>query len=151
MELDPWELRDPAALVTDIAGRVPFEKDTAYVALIHLPSTTQRVLGVKQLDLPALLDDDDDIADDLCRITRSFGIGFTRNGPQHAVVTIVVRPGPCVFGPNEAVWCKGWRYSNHMESVYSGDLILVTEHGWADFMSGEAGFQPAMNATEAAS
>jgi hypothetical protein len=151
MELDPWELRDPAALVADIARRVPFEEDTSYVALVRLPSMAQQLIAVKRLPLPAFLDDDDEIGDALCRMTRSFGIGFTGRAPEHAVVTVVVRPGRCLFGPNEAVWCKGWRYSNHLESVYSGDLILVTEHGWADFMSGEAGHQPAMTPAQAAS
>jgi len=63
---------------------------------------------------------------------------------EHALVTVVVRPGRCVFGPNELVWSKGWRYANHLQAVFDGDLVLVTEHGWLDLMSREAGFEPAM-------
>lgn len=59
-------------------------------------------------------------------------------------VTIVVRSGFAEFGPNEVVWFKGWRYSNHVQSVYTGELILVTEHGWHDFMSGAAAEEPRM-------
>jgi hypothetical protein len=85
-----------------------------------------------------------DISDDLCDAARSFGLGSHGDRPHHALVTVVVRPGRCVFGPNEAVWFRGWRYSNHFESAFSGDMVLVTEHGWSDFMSGEAGHEPRM-------
>ena len=59
-------------------------------------------------------------------------------------VTIVVRPGFAVFGPNEGVWCRGWRYANHVQDVYTGELILVTEHGWVDFMTDACGHEPRM-------
>lgn len=66
--------------------------------------------------------------------------------PQHTAVTVLVRPGLCVFGPNEGCWFSAWRYSNHLTNAYDGSLILVTEHGWADFMSDTAGLAPAMAA-----
>ena len=52
--------------------------------------------------------------------------------PTHAGVLIVVRRGLCVFGVNEGLWCSAWRYVNHLRRLYSGDLVLVTEHGWLD-------------------
>ncbi len=59
-------------------------------------------------------------------------------------MTVVVRPGRTVFGPNESVWFSGWRYSNHFEAISTGDVMLVTEHGWLDFMTREAGHVPRM-------
>ncbi len=144
MTLESWELRDPARLITEIAERVPLEDDTAYVALVLHPSTKQRLLDVRRLDLPALLDDDDQISEELCTVARSFGIGWQPGRTQHLLMTVVVRPGRCVHGPNEAVWCMGWRYSNHLTSISTGDLLLVTEHGWSDLMTGEAGHEPRM-------
>lgn len=131
-------------LMTEIAATTELVQDAAYVALVHHPATEQRLLSVQQLQVPALLDDDDDISDDLCGVARSFGLGWHRRSPEHLLTTLIVRPGRCVFGPNECVWFKGWRYSNHLESLYTGDLILVTEHGWADFMTRAAGSEPRM-------
>lgn len=145
-ELEPYDLRDPARLIREVANHVTLAEDTALLALVHHPSTEQRLVRVVPLPVPALLDDDDDISDHLRAAAESLGVGSARRegGPVHMAVTIVVRPGFAEFGPNEAVWFKGWRYSNHFQSVYTGELILVTEHGWQDFMSGAAAEEPRM-------
>lgn len=39
-----------------------------------------------------------------------------------------------------------WRYSNHLTNAFDGGVMLVTEHGWADFMTDYAGHSPAMAA-----
>jgi hypothetical protein len=144
MDLNPYDVRDPAELIRQIAERVDLVEDTAWLALVHRPSTTQKLLDVRALDLPALLDDGEDISESLRDAARTFGLGWRRHY-EHALVTVVVRPGRCVFGPNELVWSLGWRYANHFEAAFDGDLILVTEHGWLDFMTKEAGFEPAMS------
>ncbi len=144
-ELKPYELRDPGALIHEVAATVVLAEDTAWLALVHHPSTTQRLIRVDPLPIPALLDDDDDISDHLRAATEAFGLGWTReHGPLHMVVTIVVRPGFTVLGPNEGVWFRGWRYANHGESAYTGELVLVTEHGWVDFMTDACGHEPRM-------
>ena len=48
------------------------------------------------------------------------------------------------MGPNEGVWCRAWRYINHHRALYSGEIILVTEHGWSDFMTRFGGTTPAL-------
>lgn len=143
MDLEPYDVRDPAQLIAEIAEQVDLVEDTAWLALVRRPSTTQELLEVRALELPALLDDGEDISESLHNATKSFGLGWQRDY-EHALVTIVVRPGRCVFGPNELVWSLGWRYTNHLEAVFDGNLILVTEHGWLDLMTQEAGFEPAM-------
>lgn len=146
MELKPYDVRDPAALIEEVAERIDLVEDTAWLALVHRPSTAQKLLDVRQLELPALLDDDEDISEVLRDAVDSLGIGWRRHY-EHALVTVVVRPGRCVFGPNELVWSMGWRYVNHLQAVFDGDLILVTEHGWLDMMTQEAGVEPAMRST----
>jgi hypothetical protein len=143
MDLKPYDVRDPAQLIAEIARQVDLVEDTAWLALVHRPSTTQELLEVRALELPALLDDGEDISESLCSAVQAFGLDWRRDY-EHAVVSVVVRPGRCVFGPNELVWSLGWRYTNHLEAVFGGDLILVTEHGWLDLMTKEAGFEPAM-------
>lgn len=144
MELAPYELRDPARLMTDLAARLPLVEDTAYAALVHHPSTTQRLVTVKSLDLPALVDDDDrtQLSEHLRAAAESFGIGLDVPFGEYLLMTVVVRPGRCVLGPNEGVWLNGWRYSNHLTRLVTGDLILVTEHGWVDFARHAAGHEP---------
>lgn len=148
MTLHGYELRDPAALISDIAAATTLTEDSAYVALVHHPSTQQRLVSVRQLGLPALLDDDDDISDELCEVARSFAVGRHGRSPEHLLTTLVVRPGRCVLGPNEGVWLNGWRYANHFESLHTGDLVLVTEHGWLDFMTCAAGRRPRLTASD---
>ena len=145
MALEPWDIKDPDQLIQSVAEQVPLTEDTAYVVLVRRPSTSQEIVEIRRLDLPALLDDDDDIRDELCEVARSFGIPHTREC-LHAIITVVVRPGRCVIGPNEVVWLKGWRYSNHFVRTFDGDLILVTEHGWTDFSTRFAGHEPRMAA-----
>lgn len=143
MELEPWEIRDPAGLIRQIGERVTLEEDTAHVGVVHLTPTPQRLVDLRRLDLPALLEDDDDISRHLRVVAESFGI--RHSGPiEHKLITVVVRPGFAVFGPNEAVWFTGWRYSNHFQSMFTSDVFLVTEHGWVHFESREAGAEPRM-------
>ena len=74
MKLHTFELRDPAGLMNDVAERVPLAEDRAYAALVHHPSTRQLLLEVVPLPLPALLDDDDDISDQLRTVAESSSI-----------------------------------------------------------------------------
>jgi len=149
MTLHAWELKDPQALISVLAERVDLAEDTAWLATVFRPSTEQRLVDVRRLGLPALLDDDDDISEDLRLAAESFGIPDTGE-IQHAFLTVLVRPGRCVVGPNEAVWLNGWRYSNHFQRAFSGDLIVVTEYGWVAFMSEAAGHQPRMRSARVA-
>jgi hypothetical protein len=66
--------------------------------------------------------------------------------PRHSTMLVLVRPGLCVFGPNEAQWLLADRYLNHLRPLYTGDCVLVTEHGWVDWATYLAGRTPAMRA-----
>jgi hypothetical protein len=145
MALHTFELADPQRLMDDLAARVPLSEDTAYVALVRDPSTHQELLDVRSPDLPALVDDDESLSEHLREVARAFAIpdGLP---VRHLLVTILVRPGRCIFGPNEAVWLAGWRYANHFQRAFDGALFLVTEHGWHELMSDDAGREPRLTA-----
>jgi hypothetical protein len=58
-------------------------------------------------------------------------------------VLVVVRPGLCVFGLNEGTWFRAERYANIGGPLWPIRDMLVTEHGWLDFMTNDAGLSPA--------
>ena len=60
------------------------------------------------------------------------------------VVTVLVRPGLTVLGRHESQWLMAWRYSNHLKGAFHGDIVLVTEHGWAHWPSDCGGLEPRM-------
>lgn len=139
-------LRSPVHVLTAVADRFTLEPDNAFLALVHRPSTRQHVVAVERLSSPAVVDDWMPVRDEIYDVMARLPIPDEPRPPQHTAVTVVVRPGLCVFGPNEGLWLSAWRYSNHLANVYSGSLILVTEHGWTDFMTDTAGVTPAMAA-----
>jgi len=145
MKLKPYELKDPGELVQGLAERVDLVEDTAWLVQIQDPSTRQLIVGVDRMDSPALIDEWQEARDELHDRIQAWSVPDTHR-PQQAAVLVVVRPGLCVMGPNEAQWFLAWRYVNHLRSLFSGDLILVTEHGWTDFMTNLGGYAPTMSA-----
>lgn len=143
MKLEPYELRDPSALIAEVARRVPLHEDTAYVVVVAHPSTAQRVVAIELLPVPAVLDGYHEARGEIRDVMRRLPIPDTYP-VTHAVLTVVTRGGLCVFGPNECQWFLAWRYANHMRNCYDVGLILVTEHGWADFMTDFAASSPAL-------
>lgn len=146
MTLRPWQLRDPARLLTEVAQRVPLVEDTALLALVHHPSTEQDLVGLERLRTPAVIDDWQQASEEICERMQQLDIPERPRRPEHAGVTVVVRDGLCVLGPNEGQWYRAWRYSNHLRNAFDGGLILVTPHGWVDVLSDTAGTSPAMAA-----
>ena len=146
MNLEPYEFRSPARLIEQVAAQVPLAPNSAYVALVAQPSTEQRIVAIRRLESPALIDDWQAARDVLHDLLRELPIPDEPHQPSHSVVTVLVRPGYCVFGPNEGSWMRAWQLSNHFANTFNGGVILVTEHGWSDFMTDAAGHTPAMAA-----
>jgi len=144
MTIPSWTLRSPADVVAAVAERCALEADTAFLTLVREPATAQQVVAVERLATPAVIDDWMPASAEIREVMERLHIPDAPRPPQHTAVRVVVRPGLCVFGLNEASWFNAWRYSNHLTNAYSGSLILVTEHGWTDFMSDTAGLSPAM-------
>lgn len=144
MTIHSSTLRNPAEVIATIAERLALEPNSALVGLVHQPATKQQVVAVERLSTPAVIDDWMPASAEIRDVMGRLPIPDAPRPPQHTAVTIVVRSGLCVFGSNEANWFSAWRYSNHLANAFSGSLILVTEHGWNDFMTDTAGFDPAM-------
>jgi hypothetical protein len=146
MNLEPYQFRSPARLIAQIATDTPLVRDTAYVVLVAHPSTEQRIVAIRRLDTPAMIGDWQDARDEMHDVVRDLPIPEEPRPPTHSVVTVLVRPGYCVFGPHEGSWMEAWKFSNHFANAFNGGVILVTEHGWSDFMTDTAGHTPAMAA-----
>ena len=142
-ELHPYDVRDPARLIADIAERVRLVEGTAHLALVRDVSSEQEVVRVDTLRLPAEIVDWHEGREELRRVVEAWPVGFAPGRPRHTPILVIVRPGLCVFGPNEAVWFLAERYANFLANVWSVCDILVTDHGWLDFMTNEAGTTPA--------
>ena len=144
MTLRSSDLRDPHDLMRQLTTRVSLTEDTAFLLLVAEPSTRQELVTVQRLRTPAALSHWGEARDELQRTVESLTIPRGAGPPSHLLLTVVVRAGLCVFGPHEDQWLLAWRYSHHFAQAYDGGVILVTEHGWRDFMSDEAGFSPAL-------
>ena len=146
MNLEPYESRSPAQLIEQVAAQGPLVPDTAYVVLVAHPSTEQRIVAIRRLATPAMIDHCHEALDELHQVVRELPVPDEPHPPTHSVVTVLVRPGYCVFGPNEGSWMRAWQLSNHGANTFNGGVILVTEHGWSDFLTDAAGHIPAMAA-----
>lgn len=141
---NPFELRDPGALVEQVLyGRRVAEGD-AFVALVRDATGVQELVHVTSippttwasLDRPGRSDFLRQCVHDMPIDTETW------RRPEHTVITIVVRSGLAVFSADELSWLLAWRYANHLAPVLDAGLILITEFGWVDFMSGRGDFTP---------
>ncbi|HET6625950.1 MAG TPA: hypothetical protein VFG63_06135 [Nocardioidaceae bacterium] len=146
MTLRSYDFRSPGELIDQVAAAVPLVEDAAYLVLVARPSTEQRIVTIRRLQTPALIDNYHEASDEIYDVMQTFPIPERPARPDHSVVTVLVRPGLCVFGPNEGAWMDASKYSNHLRNAFNGGPILVTEHGWCDFMTDTAGLSPAMAA-----
>jgi len=141
-----YELRDPASLLDEIAAAVALTEGRVYVALVHQPSTTQRLLALEELTpLPADGEEGhDDRSDLLYDLVSNLSIPPRSDDSASLLVTVIVRSGINGWGEEEKRWARGWRYSNHCSDAFDRDLIVVTEHGWCSLWSHDGGHEPAM-------
>jgi hypothetical protein len=143
MELKSYEFRAPAELIEAVAERVPLREDTAWLVLVASPSTEQRVVRVDSLTTSAVSTEWETARDEMYDVISTWSVPDIVP-PTHSAVLVLVRRGLCVFGPHEKYWHLAWRYINHCRPMYSGHVILVTEHGWVDFMTKAADVEPAL-------
>ena len=143
--LEPYEFRDPAALMAELAERISLDENTAHLLLVDHPSTVQRIVRIERLTTPAEILSGEDAEEEMRDVIDAWPLPEVRP-PRHSTMLVLVRPGLCVFGPNEAQWLLADRYLNHLRPLYTGDCVLVTEHGWVDWTTYLAGRTPAMRA-----
>lgn len=143
MDLEPYDLRDPAAFIADVADRVDLTDNTATLCLIKHPSTTQEVVRVQRLRAPAVLDDWHGASNELREVIWSWDLPDLVP-PEHLALTVLVRRGLTVFTGKDSPWFMASRYCNHVQLLFGPHELLVTEHGWVDYMTGFAGLTPTM-------
>lgn len=144
VELEPSDFRDPGEVLANVAATHVIENGDVLLVLVRDPSTEQAVEHVHRLDRRSWgqLDDDWDLARFLGDQVRRLPIPPRGARLRHSVLTVVARRGFAVFGGNELRWMNAWRWSNHLMDAHSGDIALLTEHGWYDFSTDWGGKEP---------
>ena len=144
MTLEPWEFRDPGAVVAAVLTENEHREGDASLVLVRDPSTDQEIVHTTYLPVRRTRGLNDSQREELlARSAQAMPIPVPPDlRPRHAIMTIVVRRGYAVIGPPEEKWLMAWHYSNHLVHVFTADLVVVTEHGWVDFMSGLGGLEP---------
>jgi hypothetical protein len=113
------------------------------LVLVCDPATEQRIVTIQPYDAPALLDDYKQARTEIRERVRKLALP-EEPSPRYSIMTVLVHRGLCVFGPKELPWFNAWKYSNHLRPVFDSEFILVTEHGWRDFMTDAGGHTPAL-------
>jgi len=143
-DLDSWDIADPALLIEQIAHHHPMTPGAVLFALVNHPSTDQDIVHVERLPIDCRGPVPDDLSQQLCDAMDRLPLPEKSHPILHTLVTVIVRSGFTVLGQKELEWMLGWRYSNHFRPAFTGDLILVTEHGWLDWRTGWGGHEPRM-------
>ena len=132
--------------MNQIADVCPLVEGSALLAVAEDPSTRQRLTHIERLPVDSRLADHEDARDLLYDVMNETLPVPDFAGPdtRHTVLTVLVRSGFAVPSRYESEWALAWRYSNHMRGAWTGDMTIVTEHGWYDMHSHWAGSRPAM-------
>jgi hypothetical protein len=147
--LAPYELRDPQALLDELATTIDLTEGRVLLVLVHQPAREQVVLAVDDLSpLPPDIDEEFRGRSDLL-YERVWRLPIPKRSDTSAsiLVTVVVRSGTNGWGREEKRWAMAWRYSNHNSWAFDRDIIVVTPHGWSSLWSEEGGPRPAMVAS----
>ncbi len=145
-------LVDPGATLAAIDAMCAFRIDHTIVALVRLEDQvveSARVLHRGSTTPDAVFDDGREIVHDLaCDMAPS----MHREPPHvtHTFVTVVCRQGRVIDTARDWAWHWCWWYSNHNTCAYSGDIFVVTPHGWTGLFDSRAGHRPAARPTLAA-
>jgi hypothetical protein len=145
--LQTFEYRDPGAVVGDIMRQHDVRAGDIYLALVHEPNVAQEVVHTTYAPREEWVGlDQHDLSEFIRDKAQAMPVPDwrERGSPRHSIATVVFRRGLTVFGAEEALWLDAWMFSNHLMCAFSGGMILVTEHGWADFMSDLGASTPAL-------
>ena len=136
------DFRDIADLMDQIGTAHRFYDGAVLLALIRDPETTQEIVQVSHLPAGAYADDAtaDKQVDDLL---GSLPVEDRRE-IGYRTLTIVVRRGFTVMGEIDLRWSDALKYGWKPDGCLTTAQVAVSEHGWVEFMTGEAGRTPAM-------
>ena len=143
--LEPYEFRDPAALMAELAERISLDEGTAHLVLVDHPSTVQRIARTERLTTPAEILSGEDAEDEMRDVIDGWPLPEVRR-PRHSTPARARAAGPVRVRPQRGPVAARGPYLNHLRPLYTGNCVLVTEHGWVDWMTYLAGPTPAMRA-----
>jgi hypothetical protein len=148
MDLEPYDLRDPQQLLDDVCRTNDLVEGDLLIVLVEDPSVRQNLIDVRRLEARDWQDLDQLMRSDMLRrVAESLPLDVHKQGaPHHLLLTILVRRGLTVIDGRDAEVLEGWRYANHLMPTFDGGLLVVTEHGWHDWLTGCAGHTPALGA-----
>jgi hypothetical protein len=145
MTLKPYEYRDPGQVVADVVARRGLRAGDMILSLVRDPSAEQKVVRLVTVPMSRRSGlDGYERARLLADYAQRLRVPDRRgpDSPWHSIMTVGARRGLAVFGPEEGAWMTAWLSSNHLTGAFSGDFVVVTEHGWADQSTGWGGRRP---------
>ncbi|MEI2778597.1 MAG: hypothetical protein V9G19_22040 [Tetrasphaera sp.] len=147
-----WDLKDPAATLADILRTS--DAGLGDVVIAHVDLESQHVTGTHVMppDTPASRPADDpdlDLSDRLRRIAEELAperewTGDRRGPITGFLFTVVCRDGRVVDTAVEWRWMNAWWFSNQNTTAFTGDVYVVTPHGWTGILDTRAGLTPTL-------
>lgn len=155
-ELEPWDIRDLDQLMHEVNDRTGLPENTAWLVQVEDPPTEQRIVRIEQFShgspaqwWPPGVEPDRwehrwrPARDEFYEYVESWTVPDVVP-PRHLCLIVTVRRGICDFGLAEFDWLNTDRYLNACQPIFKGGVVVVTEHGWADFMSKQGAATPAL-------
>ncbi|MDN5851579.1 MAG: hypothetical protein L0K86_01815 [Actinomycetia bacterium] len=136
------DFHDIADLMDQIGTTHRLYDGAVLLALVRDPETTQEIVQLSHVPAGAYADDAtaDKQLDDLL---TSLPVEERRE-IRYRTLTIVCRRGYTVMGEIDLRWSNALKYGWKPGGCLTTAQVVVTEHGWAEFMTGEAGHEPAL-------
>jgi hypothetical protein len=147
MSFADLQLRDTQGLVDEVAHQLAITPGSVTLVVVDEPATRQRILAVRRLDVSAAPHDELELSKLLHDEMQTLPIPPWSREQHTVVVTVIGRTGFNVWSSVESTWAMGWRYSNHLTGASDGEIVVVTEHGWAAMFTHEGGGTPALAAS----
>jgi len=144
MSLTDLQLRNVQEFMDEVTARQSIAPDSVTLVVVDQPATRQRILAIRRLDVPPSPHEQPDLSRLLHDEMQTLPIPPWRRDLRTIVVTIIGRSGFNVWTSIESTWAMGWRYSNHLTGAFDGEIVVVTEHGWAALFTEVGGGQPAL-------
>lgn len=133
---------DIADLMDQISAAHEFYDATVLVALVRDPESTQEIVRIDRVPVSAYADD----ATADARMDEPLRTLPVEDSPEfrYRTLTIVVRRGFTVMGDVDLRWSNALKYGWKPPGCLTTAQVVVTEHGWLELRTDEAGHQPAL-------
>ena len=151
--LDFWDLADPARLLHDLAAATPLSAGRSLLCQVARPATDQVL--VTHTDVWG----SGGPPGDECDAQKEVEAAMRRIGHRDcdwdddvrltsAVVIVVLREGRAVPRAGDLAVTSALRYANNAFHALTGDLLVVTPHGWVSVPDRLAGLAPVAGVDE---